>query len=64
MLDFNFLGVRTVSNTTDLRYKMRKWFGVYAGYTFSDRQSAWKRPSISRVCRTARAAVCTRRTAR
>jgi hypothetical protein len=38
MLDFNFLGVRTVSNTTDLRYKMRKWFGVYAGYTFSDRQ--------------------------
>jgi hypothetical protein len=38
MLDFDFLGVRTVSNATDLRYNPRKWFGVYAGYTFSDRQ--------------------------
>jgi hypothetical protein len=38
MLDFNFLGVRTVSNATDLRYNLKKWLGVYAGYTFSDRQ--------------------------
>jgi hypothetical protein len=37
-LDFDFLGVRTVSNTTDLHYRVRKWFGVYGGYTFSDRQ--------------------------
>jgi hypothetical protein len=38
LLDFDFLGVRTVSNTTDLHYNLRKWLGVYAGYTFSDRQ--------------------------
>ena len=38
ILEFNFLGVRTVSNSTDLRYNVRKHFGVYAGYNFSDRQ--------------------------
>jgi len=37
-LEFNFLGVRTVSNTTDLRYTMNKWFSAYVGYSFSDRQ--------------------------
>jgi uncharacterized protein YaiE (UPF0345 family) len=37
-LTFNFLGVRTVSNQTDLHYRLRKWLGVYAGYNFSDRQ--------------------------
>ncbi|MEI9970557.1 MAG: hypothetical protein WDO73_00080 [Ignavibacteriota bacterium] len=37
-VEFNFLGVRTVSNTTDFRYNFNKWIGAYAGYTFSDRQ--------------------------
>jgi hypothetical protein len=37
-LNFQFLGVRTVSNATDVHYNLRKWFGVYTGYTFSDRQ--------------------------
>ncbi len=37
-LDFDFLGVRTVSNTTDVHYRVKKWLGVYTGYTFSDRQ--------------------------
>ena len=38
LLEFDFLGVRTVSNSTDLHYNPKKWFGVYGGYTFSDRQ--------------------------
>jgi hypothetical protein len=38
LLQFNFLGVRTVSNTTDLHYRVKKWFGVYTGYAFSNRQ--------------------------
>lgn len=38
LLDFGFLGVRTVSNTTDIYYNLKKWLGFYAGYTFSDRQ--------------------------
>jgi hypothetical protein len=38
LLQFDFLGVRTVSNSTDLHYNLMKWFGVYGGYTFSDRQ--------------------------
>lgn len=37
-LSFNFLGVRTVSNATDLHYGVKKWLGVYGGYTYSDRQ--------------------------
>ena len=37
-LEFNFLGVRTVSNATDLHYRVKKWLGIYGGYTFSDRQ--------------------------
>jgi hypothetical protein len=38
LLQFDFLGVRTVSNSTNLHYNVKKWLGVYAGYTFSDRQ--------------------------
>jgi hypothetical protein len=38
VLNFQFLGVRTVSNATDIRFNARKWVGVYGGYTFSDRQ--------------------------
>ena len=37
-LNFNFLGVRTVANTTDLNYRATKWLGAYAGYSYSDRQ--------------------------
>jgi len=37
-LSFNFLGVRTVSNRTDLHYSAKKWLGLYAGYTYSDRR--------------------------
>ncbi len=37
-LNFDFLGVRTVANSTDINYRANKWLGVYAGYVFSDRQ--------------------------
>jgi hypothetical protein len=37
-LNFNFLGVRTIANSTDLNYRVRNWIGLYAGYVYSDRQ--------------------------
>ena len=51
LLEFNFLGVRTVSNSTDLHYNLRKWIGVYGGYTFSAReirlQEAFNLPGVA-----------------
>jgi hypothetical protein len=37
-LNFKFLGVRTVANSTDLNYRFNNWFSAYAGFTDSDRQ--------------------------
>lgn len=37
-LNFDFLGVRTVANSTDVNYRLRPWLGFYAGYVYSDRQ--------------------------
>ena len=37
-LNFNFLGVRTVANSTDINYRWKKWVGFSAGYVYSDRQ--------------------------
>ncbi len=37
-LNFKFLGVRTVANSTDLNYRFNKWFSAYAGFTESNRQ--------------------------
>jgi len=37
-LNFKFLGVRTVSNSTDLNYRFTNWFSAYAGFTDSSRQ--------------------------
>ncbi|HEY1337615.1 MAG TPA: hypothetical protein VGF59_08905, partial [Bryobacteraceae bacterium] len=34
---FRYWGIRTVSNTTDLNFRIRNWFGVYGGYGYSDR---------------------------
>jgi hypothetical protein len=49
-LNFNFLGVRTVANATDINYRVNRWFGAYAGYTFSARQirdeEAFSIPSV------------------
>jgi len=36
-LYFRYMGVRTVSNSTDLNYRVKKWIGFYAGYHYSDR---------------------------
>ena len=38
-LNFHFLGVRTIANSTDVNYRMRDWLGFYAGYVYSDRQT-------------------------
>jgi hypothetical protein len=37
-LNFKFLGVRTVANSTDLNYRFNNWFSAYAGFTDSRRQ--------------------------
>jgi hypothetical protein len=37
-LNFDFLGVRTIANSTDINYRMNKLLGFYAGYVYSDRQ--------------------------
>jgi hypothetical protein len=36
-LNFRYLGVRTVSNSTDVNYRLTPWIGFYAGYAYSDR---------------------------
>ncbi len=36
-LSFQYLGVRTVDNASDIDYRVSKWLGVYAGYHYSDR---------------------------
>ncbi|MBZ5579984.1 MAG: hypothetical protein LAP40_25785 [Acidobacteriia bacterium] len=37
-LNFRYLGIRTLANSTDANYRATKWLGVYAGYNYSDRQ--------------------------
>ena len=37
ILNFQFLGIRLFTNSTDLRYQFSKKFSAYAGYHFSDR---------------------------
>ncbi|MBZ5586492.1 MAG: hypothetical protein LAQ30_30765, partial [Acidobacteriia bacterium] len=36
-LNFRYLGVRTIANSTDLNYRATNWFGFYGGYHYSDR---------------------------
>ncbi len=35
--DYQYLGIRTITNNTNLNYQMRKWIGFFAGYNYSDR---------------------------
>ena len=35
---FEFLGVRTIANDTDINYRLKDWIGFFAGYTYSERQ--------------------------
>jgi hypothetical protein len=39
-LYYQYLGIRTVANDTDLDYKIQKWFDVHAGYEYSNRRIA------------------------
>ena len=34
---FRFLGIRTVTNATDLTWRANRWLGLYGGYHFSNR---------------------------
>ena len=34
---FRYLGIRTVTNSTDANYRVRDWMGFYAGYRYTDR---------------------------
>jgi hypothetical protein len=36
-LPFQYLGIQTFSNTTDLMYRPSKWFSVHGGFEYSDR---------------------------
>jgi hypothetical protein len=36
-LNFQFLGIRLITNSTDARYRLSKKFDVFAGYRYSDR---------------------------
>jgi hypothetical protein len=35
---FTYLGIRTVSNSTDMDIRLARWFGVRAGYQYSNRR--------------------------
>ncbi|PWU01168.1 MAG: hypothetical protein C5B51_23405 [Terriglobia bacterium] len=36
-VNFRYLGIRTVSNATDINYRVTNWIGFFAGYHYSDR---------------------------
>ncbi|MBV8730489.1 MAG: hypothetical protein JO336_11855, partial [Acidobacteriia bacterium] len=36
-IDFRYLGVRTISNSTDVKYRLTPWIGFFAEYGYSDR---------------------------
>ena len=37
-LYFNYLGLRTIANTTDVNYRVTPWIGLYGGYHYSTRR--------------------------
>jgi len=37
-INFRYLGIRTLTNSTDVNYRLTKVFGVYAAYRYSDRE--------------------------
>jgi len=38
VLNFEFLGIRTLANTTDAELRVKKWFSVHAGYAYDNRR--------------------------
>jgi hypothetical protein len=37
-LSFQYLGIRTITNESDLNYAWTRWLGVFAGYHYTDRK--------------------------
>ncbi len=37
VLFYQFLGIRTISNETDVNYQVNRWLGLSGGYQYSDR---------------------------
>lgn len=35
---FRYLAIRTVTNSSDVNYRVNKWLGLYGGFHYSDRQ--------------------------
>lgn len=38
LLYFQFLGIRTIANETDLDYELANWIGFYGGYNYTNRR--------------------------
>jgi hypothetical protein len=38
LLHFQFLGIRTISNTTEANYRVKKWLGLTTGYHYATRR--------------------------
>jgi hypothetical protein len=38
ILFFNYLGIRTISNSTDVQIRPKRWFTIHGGYTYDDRR--------------------------
>lgn len=37
---FDFLGIRAITNATDLNYRPKKWFSFFTGYRFTNRRAS------------------------
>jgi len=40
VIPYTYLGIRTVANSTNLEFRVRKWLAVHTGYEYSDRRIA------------------------
>ena len=38
LVNFQYLGIRAITNTTDVNYQWNQWASVYGGYQFSNRR--------------------------
>ena len=38
VLPFQFLGIQTIANTTDMQVRLRPWLSMHGGYGYSDRR--------------------------
>jgi len=38
LVNFQYLGIRAITNTTDVNYQWNKWASLYGGYQFSNRR--------------------------